>query len=103
MAIMAIPSRALMMPSYASRKRTDNATIMNRASLLICSNLTIMGVRTAQVPMINVALDMLAPMTLPTDSEPTPSNPDITPRTNSGREVPRATIVRPMTSGGTPR
>lgn len=60
--------------------------------------LTIMGATAAEVPIMTKVLKMLLPTMLPTLMSPLPWNELITLTTNSGRLVPRATMVSPMTS-----
>ena len=55
------------------------------------------------VPLTRMMLNRLAPITLPRDREPWPFTRLVMAVMSSGRLVPRATMVRPMTESGTPR
>ena len=55
------------------------------------------------VPDTRIRLKILAPMMFPSERALWPLARAVIAVTSSGREVPRATIVRPMTEDGTPR
>ena len=55
------------------------------------------------MPLTRMMLKRLAPMMFPRDREPWPFTRLVMAVMNSGRLVPRATMVRPMTESGTPR
>ena len=54
-------------------------------------------------PDTSTMLKRFAPITLPRERAPWPLESAVMAVTSSGREVPRATMVSPMTESGTPR
>ena len=60
----------------------------------------VMGATKAATPTINSVLKMLLPTTLPTAKSEVPFKADTRLMHNSGMEVPKATMVRPMTIWG---
>jgi len=61
------------------------------------------GAMTAVAPMISAILVMLEPIALPIASPELPCREATADTSISGAEVPKPTIVRPMSSGDTPR
>ena len=59
-----------------------------------------MGATMAATPTMSNVLKMLLPTTLPTAKSEVPFNADTMLMHSSGMEVPRATMVRPMTISG---
>ncbi len=99
----AIDSSRPMLPSSAITTRSAEAPIMIGISWrMICSS-TSSGVISAEMPRISSTLAMLLPTTLPIARSGLPASAEPTDTAISGALVPKATTVRPTTSGDTPK
>ena len=83
--------------SLAQTKSTNEERMTNGISLLIVPSPTFMGSTKAVQPIIIKALNILLPTTLPIAISALPFNAESTLITNSGAEVPKATMVSPIT------
>jgi hypothetical protein len=59
----------------------------------------VIGLIKAEIPRINARLHMFEPTIFPSAISELPRNADVVDTINSGAEVPKATIVRPITRG----
>jgi len=92
-----------MSPSSAITTSSAEAPIMIGISWrMICSS-TSSGVISAEMPRISSTLAMLLPTTLPIARSGLPASAEPTDTAISGALVPKATTVRPTTSGETPK
>ena len=76
---------------------------MKGTSLRIICRLILMGYMRAESPSIKRMFAILLPTTFPRARLLSPFREEIIPIVSSGELVPNATIVNPMTSGGTPK
>lgn len=83
--------------SLAQKKSTSEARMTNGISLLMVPSPTLMGSTAAVHPIIIKALKVLLPTTLPIAISALPFKAESTLITNSGADVPKATMVRPIT------
>ena len=75
---------------------TEAATAKTRSFLTVCL-ITHIGATIAATPTMSIALNTLLPTTLPTAISAVPLRAETKLTQNSGIDVPRATMVRPIT------
>ena len=94
-----MPSRVLFIPKSTSMTEAARVSGM---SLLRFSSVIDTGISSAVMPRMKRTLNMLEPITLPMDISALPCMAPVRLTTSSGQDVPKPTIVRPMTNSLTP-
>ena len=94
-----MPNKVLLIPESTSMTETARVTGMSR---LRFSSVMDTGSITAVIPRMKRALNMFEPITLPIAISALPCMAPVRLTTSSGQDVPKPTIVRPMTNSLTP-
>ena len=89
-----IPPERFILPVRANPNTTTVATIITIASIITCEPV-VSGLTVPAIPNTNRILNMLEPITFPKANSFWPFLAATTLVTNSGKEVPTATIVNP--------
>ena len=93
------PSKKEMTPPRIAAYRSDELPIVTGQSRRNVSNPTRIGPMIAVIPKTSPRLQMFEPTTLPMARSGLPESADFNEISNSGTEVPKATIVKPTTNG----
>src|SRR4030042_5164007 len=97
------PSSLQSLESRESNRMYRETPNIMGISRLIIDLLLVSGLNMADMPRIKEILNILLPITFPTAIMLFPFTEETRLTTNSGVDVPKATTVRPMTTGVTPR
>ena len=94
-----IPNKDRLIPNTSRRTVTKSVSGMSRLRL---ASVIATGTMSDVSPRINKVLNMLEPITLPTAISALPWKAPVKLTTSSGQDVPKPTIVRPITNSLTP-